>query len=562
MAFHTNVFRGGEWVTQTVDLHAVLKLQAAPKAPMKHSPSKGPTCGLLTRTVVESALANSILPVRLRCAENNDVAFVGVSLPGSLVRRCSLAANILHQDRFVQICELRENGRLDEIIRKNDFGCRIRNACVVGSFIIPDLKDEGSPVSSSRPAIKIEDGGPGLFGLSPPRPSSPSAQLPPQFLMVVLESGDSVFLFVRPGPDGKPEFVTTGSGSPRIRNPYPGFHLAIDPSSRYVALAGATDYFVVYELESHERLNQRYLGNEPLNPVRSLHMRSVRGVIHKITFLHPRPGDHHHIILLLVLIRNGQSRTVIYEWELESNLESVFAEEKYGHRLPVEHRMPLLLIPLTAQSAFLFITRDRLTVCTGCLHGPPKFENYPLAADVRPTVDHHGRGQPLWTAWARALRLQSFRKHRDCIFLAREDGVVVFIDLDQVDVGSVNRMDTFPCSISRAFACLFDPCTDVLMMGSESGPGGYWKVREPRRSPCIKTDTLGRYRLGNPLSYLDPFRIGHQLSTSQPRTTSRSGTTRIWYHGSRANYGNQTASFPPAREAEAEPVQSQSTDTA
>jgi hypothetical protein len=295
--------------------------------------------------------------------------------------------------------------------------------------------------------------------------------------MVVLESGDSVFLFVRQGPDGRPEFVASRSGCPRIRNAHPGFHQAIDPSSRYVALADATDYFVVYELESHEQLSQRYLRNEPLNPVRSFRLRTVRGVIHKITFLHPRAGDSHHIILLLVIVRHGKSKTVIYEWELGNDLESVFAEEKHGHRMPIEHQMPLLLIPLTVQSAFISISPDRIAVCTECLHGPPNFENIELKGHL-PTVNHQGRHQPLWTAWARAFRLQSYNK--DCIFFGREDGVVMFMEIDpDTTFPSCTYMDPFPYRISRAFACLFDQCFDVLMMGSDSGSGGYWKVGKP-----------------------------------------------------------------------------------
>lgn len=81
MAFQTNVFRGGEWVTETVDLHTFLKSQAnATKGPAKEPLLKPPRCGLLTRTLVESPVANSILPVRLRSPQNNDIAFVGVSV--------------------------------------------------------------------------------------------------------------------------------------------------------------------------------------------------------------------------------------------------------------------------------------------------------------------------------------------------------------------------------------------------------------------------------------------------------------------------------------------------
>jgi len=94
MAFQTNVFRDGEWVTETVNLHAVLKSQkAGPKGPTKPDPLKPPQCGLLTRTLVESARANSILPVRLRSPDRNDIAFVGVSLAASFLscRSCCLA---------------------------------------------------------------------------------------------------------------------------------------------------------------------------------------------------------------------------------------------------------------------------------------------------------------------------------------------------------------------------------------------------------------------------------------------------------------------------------------
>lgn len=79
MAFQTNVFRGGEWVTQTIDLEAVLKPKV--QAPKKPQPVKAPQCGLLTKTVTESRLIDHILPVRLRGPQYNDVAFIGVRLP-------------------------------------------------------------------------------------------------------------------------------------------------------------------------------------------------------------------------------------------------------------------------------------------------------------------------------------------------------------------------------------------------------------------------------------------------------------------------------------------------
>ncbi|CAP70354.1 uncharacterized protein PODANS_3_4370 [Podospora anserina S mat+] len=443
MAFQTNVLRDGQWVTETINVQSIVKSQQVDAAPQQQV-LKPPRCGLLTRTIVESPFINSILPVRIRSPLHNDVAFIG--------------------DHFVQIRELRRDGRLKDIVRKVNFGSRIRNACVVGSF---DIKtEEEQDALSSQPPIKLEDS---QFGL-PPR-------LPPQMLMVALESGDSVFMFVRSDSNGEPEFVTTRFVSPKQRLAHPGFHVVVDPSSRYMALAYAEDFFVVYELESRERLEEKYANGEPLqSPVRSFRLRSVNGVIHKITFLYPRPGDQNHVILLLIVVRHRKSRMVIYEWKLGDDLKMVFAEDKQGHRMPVENQMPLLLIPLTVQSAFIVISPHQIDVCTECLHGPPSFETIEMSSPP-PTPTHHGARLPLWTAWTRPFRLASYFETRDCIFLAREDGVVVYFEADKdSSVERVTPMDTFNCNISTAFACVYDRYADVLILGSDSGPGGVHKI--------------------------------------------------------------------------------------
>ncbi|KAK0714621.1 mono-functional DNA-alkylating methyl methanesulfonate N-term-domain-containing protein [Lasiosphaeris hirsuta] len=463
MAFQTNVLRGGEWVTETMTLQTVLK--ANNPGQKKQRLLKPPQCGLLTRTVVESHLVNSILPIRLRSPQRNDVAFVG--------------------DHEVRVCELRRDGQLKEIVRKSDFGSRIRNACVVGSF---DIKDDDGDETSLPPSVKTEDNDSTSFQFSASNAAGNPPQLPPQMLLLVLECGDSVFLFVRPGSDGWPEFAMSRFVSPREQLVYPGFHLAIDPTSRYVALACAQEFFVVYELESLETLGQKYSRNEPLNPVKSFRPRSVQGVIHKVNFLYPRPGDDSHIILLLIVVRNGRSRMVTYEWRVGDDLKTVFAEEKHGHRMPVENQMPVLLIPLTVRSAFIAISPNQVAVCTEGLYGPPNFETIEMETPPA-TRNFHGRREPLWTAWARPFRLSPYFKTRDCIYLAREDGVVIFIEADRESaLDRSTFMDTFDSNISTAFTCMFDQYTDVLILGSDSGPGAIWKV--PARQPLELLGTL------------------------------------------------------------------------
>ena len=295
--------------------------------------------------------------------------------------------------------------------------------------------------------------------------------------MVTLECGDCVFLFVRQQPDGKHEFVTVRFPSPRKDLVYPGVHLAVDPSSRYMVSACHQDFFIVYELETRERLNQEYLNNRLPSPIKAYRPRSIHGVIHKVTFLYPRPGDEKHIILLLIVVRNGKSRMLTYEWMAGEDLKAVFAEEQRGHRMPPDNQLPTLLIPLTVKSAFIAISPEQIVVCDGFLHGQPNFE----AIDMEnrpPTDNHHGRGKPLWTAWSRPFRLSPYFVTRDCMYLAREDGVVIFIEADSESaLDRSTFMDTFDCNISSAFTCLFDQHTDILVLGSDSGPGGIWKVR-------------------------------------------------------------------------------------
>lgn len=256
-----------------------------------------------------------------------------------------------------------------------------------------------------------------------------------------------------------------------------------------MAMADPTDSFTVYELETHGELNRRYLSGEQLDPVRSFRLRSVRGVIHKMEFLYPRTEDEHHIILLLVIVRRGRSRTVIYEWELGDDLKQVLSEEKHGHRMPIEHQMPLMLIPLKVQSAFIAVSAEHIAVFTECLHGPPRIDTMPLPPHPR-TERHRGHQEPLMTAWTRAIRRRPHSGQQDWFYLAREDGVVFLLRIDEDAQLESHPLGPFPCNISSAAACLFEDSVDILILGSETGPGGYWKVRKPRLPTTFFSDSL------------------------------------------------------------------------
>jgi hypothetical protein len=81
MAFETNALVNGAWTTQTLDVNTVLRHydQQDREANERVEIERTPVLGLLTQTVIRSALAHWILPARIRNSVLNDVAFIGVS---------------------------------------------------------------------------------------------------------------------------------------------------------------------------------------------------------------------------------------------------------------------------------------------------------------------------------------------------------------------------------------------------------------------------------------------------------------------------------------------------
>ncbi|KAG5800790.1 hypothetical protein H9Q69_000137 [Fusarium xylarioides] len=496
MAFQSSVLRDGEWVTQTVNFQDALKASSTtPKAASDPS-LKAPECGILSRTVIESPVVHWILPACLRSRSHNDIAFIG--------------------DRFVQISELRDDGQVHEVLRKADFGTRIRNAIVLGSppkGDIPDAaaaspKTEGGDVPMKDVAEASEakearearegsegseggeggEGGEGEEGEEGKKDKEPKEKrvLPPQLLVLMLETGDAVFLFIQERFDGTLRFEATTFESPRNLQ-FLGYHLSIDPSSRYMSAGSAEGGFIIYELNSLSLMKSQYEDCGSLRPVKSTRVRITQGVIHKMEFLHPRPEDDYHIILLLIIVRREVSkqahvsRMVVYDWELGDELTAVFRSEK-GTPLPKEHRMPLMIIPLKVNTAFLAVSEHSIGIVKNAFTGQTSFDtlatHYPQQTKL-----HHGAAEPLWTTWARPFRINIYLEKMDVVYLAREDGVIAHIEIDSRDlVPTVMTLGTISTNITTAFTTAYDVFSDVLITGGDSGPGGIWKLI-PRKEP-------------------------------------------------------------------------------
>ncbi|KAH7137122.1 mono-functional DNA-alkylating methyl methanesulfonate N-term-domain-containing protein [Dactylonectria estremocensis] len=317
--------------------------------------------------------------------------------------------------------------------------------------------------------------------------------LPPQMLVLVLENGDGVFMFIRERTDRSLEFITT-----KYKNPtglaYLGYHLCMSPTSSYMVTGSIQSAFVVYELESLKELNAQYMLKGSFNPVRSIRLRQFRGSILHMKFLHPRPQDQFHIIVLLLIARmegpNGlpSTRMIYWEWELGDELKTVFATEKSGARLPEEHQVPLLLIPLRFNSAFCIVSEHCIGIVNCALDDPHSFEtlhnNPPSQTEL-----HHGAAGPLWTAWARPFRRQKYFENTDIIYLAREDGVLVHIEIEASGMmPQVTNVGAVGTNISTAFTTAYDVFADVFVIGGNSGPGGIWKL--PARGDLTQVSTI------------------------------------------------------------------------
>jgi hypothetical protein len=304
--------------------------------------------------------------------------------------------------------------------------------------------------------------------------------IPPQCILLAMESGDLTFLFARNVGMGM-EFITSHHKviNKGITEP-PGKHLKVDPSSRYVAVAASEKSFAVYSLMSKEELSTQRLHGEPFRHIASEQHLHVRGVIHKMEFLFPAADDPDHIILLLLVVRNGSTAMFVYEWEAGQSLTEIRSNNLRGHTLPPSCRMPLLLIPLTIMSAILFVSAESIMECHNLLEGSPTFRVVPQPEFAVSPI-HLGIGVPLWTAWTRPLRHPRYSKGHDDIYMAREDGFIAFLEIvldSSVLVQSTIAAGNFSSNIGTAFTNLelAPDGMDFLITGGDSCEGGSYLV--------------------------------------------------------------------------------------
>ena len=211
-------------------------------------------------------------------------------------------------------------------------------------------------------------------------------------------------------------------------------------------------------------------------------------------FLHPQKGDDDHVVLVLVVSRDGQTALLYYDWDRSKTDLPHPHTKPFRQRISQAEQAPLLLIPLTRSTAFVLICETQITVYKDILTGSASAcKMNPLEHMENPEEPGSSKRLPLWTQWARPMRGNEHRLNNwDDVYLCREDGVVRYLRIDDRRpqmIDSTHRAGILKVSIDTAFASvdLGVHHTDLLAVGGDLCNGGLW-IFPPRKDPFRKVE--------------------------------------------------------------------------
>lgn len=436
--------------------------------------------GVYTKTIVRSPVVRWILHARLQHQRLNDVIFVG--------------------ERHVQVKQVVEEGRLKDIATKHDFDYRIRAAAVFSN----EEDDFLAKVKTEHNATHREDG-----------------YIPPQSLVLTLESNDLVFLFLRTNAAGVIEFVH--QSVPMLAFDQiifqPGEHLAVDHRSRALAAAANEREVMVFTAKTQDQIRAELQQRTPnWSPIASQRRYKISGVIQHMDFLYPSEDDRDHIILLLIVIDKRRTKAVWYDWYYSTDPQEVHLLP--GQPLTAATTVPSLLVPLL-DAAFLLVTGNEMTIWKNILSGSATDQVLNPAAEpsLYPGISSHS---PVWAAWTRAPRTKSARREKDFVYMIREDGRVYLFTISPPLGIQISCAGNFQCHVGSAFACLGDESDpELLAVAGETSGGkvvrlGLWP--SDRQLPELSRDqSMEMYAV----EYLPNWASVTDMIAAEPLQTSR-----------------------------------------
>ena len=184
-------------------------------------------------------------------------------------------------------------------------------------------------------------------------------------------------------------------------------------------------------------------------------------------FLYPSAQESDHVLLLLLIAQEGETRIVLYDWICTESVRLI-AIKSAGRKLPKDYSFPSLVIPLKHPASFLAV----------CPSGMLVFKNISSPEGNRKPTTHgfphidEGSAEAPWSFWARPMRNPN-RQAFDDIFLCRRDGKCLYLEIGAN--GQIHRQSQpgrLGCSIDTAFTIIdggFEAGDLLLAFGSLGG---------------------------------------------------------------------------------------------
>ncbi|KAH7051991.1 mono-functional DNA-alkylating methyl methanesulfonate N-term-domain-containing protein, partial [Macrophomina phaseolina] len=311
--------------------------------------------------------------------------------------------------------------------------------------------------------------------------------VPPQLLVLTLESQELLFLFARPQRDGTVEWkescIPLSPDASLLEQP--GKHLAVDPRSRALAVGASESSIFIYAAKPMPELrNNFHHDTQNWTPLKSERPVAIPGTILKMEFLYPEPDDEHHVILLVIYSRDGKTRMSCYEWDHRQGLSHIRPVVE-GFPLHHNQRNPQLLIPLQHGPSFVLAGHVEIYLHQEIMTGNPKRSSVSLSKEEGPRYPGNSQRFPTWTSWARTGRNWIWNnKQEENFYLVREDGVVHYMQVNSRSGALTSKAGHFMCNVASAFASLdvgyYLDTPDVLVTAGDMSPGEIVKIGQWR----------------------------------------------------------------------------------
>lgn len=199
-------------------------------------------------------------------------------------------------------------------------------------------------------------------------------------------------------------------------------------------------------------------------------------------FLYPEAENENTVILLFIISKGSDTFAVSYVWDSADTLRQA-RPKVIVKKLPDICRLPSLIIPLTKSTSFLVVTTSLIIMVNHFTSADMKFVRQPI-----PEID---LSLPMtWAKWTRPYRHQKYNKSNDDIYLCREDGVILYVNINNTGSIEVHALGSLGCDVDGAFDTIdfSDPSHggDLLIAAGNTGNGGLF-VSEPRQNPtCVQ----------------------------------------------------------------------------